>query len=247
MDIIELANLNAFYGNKKVLNNINMKIKKNKITAVIGPSGCGKSTLLAVLNRMIEENGGSIEGKVIFNEKDILNYSKNELRRKVGIVFQKPSPFPLSIYGNLAYAPLYYGVKDKKLLNDIVENKLRISGLYEEVKDDFKMPALELSGGQQQRLCIARALTVEPDVLLMDEPCSALDVKNTANIEDMLLNLLDDYTIIIVTHNLFQAKRISDYTVFILDGEIVEFGETEQIFNNPGDRRTKEYIEGMYG
>ncbi len=247
MDIIELTNLNAFYGNKKVLNNINMKIKKNKITAVIGPSGCGKSTLLAVLNRMIEENGGSIEGKVIFNEKDILNYSKNELRRKVGIVFQKPSPFPLSIYGNLAYAPLYYGVKDKKLLNDIVENKLKISGLYEEVKDDFKMSALELSGGQQQRLCIARALTVEPDVLLMDEPCSALDVKNTANIEDMLLNLLDDYTIIIVTHNLFQAKRISDYTVFILDGEIVEFGETEQIFNNPRDRRTKEYIEGMYG
>ena len=247
MDIIELTNLNAFYGNKKVLNNINMKIKKNKITAVIGPSGCGKSTLLAVLNRMIEENGGSIEGKVIFNEKDILNYSKNELRRKVGIVFQKPSPFPLSIYGNLAYAPLYYGVKDKKLLNDIVENKLKISGLYEEVKDDFKMSALELSGGQQQRLCIARALTVEPDVLLMDEPCSALDVKNTANIEDMLLNLLDDYTIIIFTHNLFQAKRISDYTVFILDGEIVEFGETEQIFNNPRDRRTKEYIEGMYG
>ena len=247
MDIIELTNLNAFYGNKKVLNNINMKIKKNKITAVIGPSGCGKSTLLAVLNRMIEENGGGIEGKVIFYEKDILNYSKNELRRKVGIVFQKPSPFPLSIYGNLAYAPLYYGVKDKKLLNDIVENKLKISGLYEEVKDDFKMSALELSGGQQQRLCIARALTVEPDVLLMDEPCSALDVKNTANIEDMLLNLLDDYTIIIVTHNLFQAKRISDYTVFILDGEIVEFGETEQIFNNPRDRRTKEYIEGMYG
>ncbi|MGI6427352.1 MAG: phosphate ABC transporter ATP-binding protein PstB [Natronincolaceae bacterium] len=247
MDIIELANLNAFYGNKKVLNNINMKIKKNKITAIIGPSGCGKSTLLAVLNRMIEENGGSIEGKVIFNEKDILSYSKNELRRKVGIVFQKPSPFPLSIYGNLAYAPLYYGVKDKKLLNDIVENKLKVSGLYEEVKDDFKMSALELSGGQQQRLCIARALTVEPDVLLMDEPCSALDIKNTANIEDMLLNLLDDYTIIIVTHNLFQAKRISDYTVFILDGEIVEFGETEQIFNNPRDRRTKEYIEGMYG
>ena len=244
MNIIELANLNAFYGDKKVLNNINMKIKKNKITAIIGPSGCGKSTLLAVLNRMIGENGGSIEGKVTFNGKDILNYPKNELRRKVGIVFQKPSPFPLSIYGNLAYAPLYYGVKDKNLLDNIVENKLKISGLYEEVKDDFKCHT-EL-GGQQQRL-IARALTVEPDVLLMDEPCSALDIKNTANIEDMLLNLLDDYTIIIVTHNLFQAKRISDYTVFILDGEIVEFGETEQIFNNPRDIRTKEYIEGMYG
>ena len=247
MNIIELANLNAFYGDKKVLNNINMKIKRNKITAIIGPSGCGKSTLLAVLNRRIGENGGSIEGEVTFNGKDILNYPKNELRRKVGIVFQKPSPFPLSIYGNLAYAPLYYGVKDKNLLDNIVENKLKISGLYEEVKDDFKMSALELSGGQQQRLCIARALTVEPDVLLLDEPCSALDIKNTANIEDMLLNLLDDYTIIIVTHNLFQAKRISDYTVFILDGEIIEFGETEQIFNDPKDRRTKEYIEGMYG
>ncbi len=247
MDIIELINLNAFYGNKKILNNINMNIKKNKITAIIGPSGCGKSTLLAVLNRMIEENNGSIEGKVIFNKKNILDYPKNELRKKIGIVFQKPSPFPLSIYKNLTYAPLYYGIKDKKSLNNIVEGKLKVSGLYEEVKDDLKMSALKLSGGQQQRLCIARALTTGPDMLLLDEPCSALDVKNTANIENMLLDLLDNYTIVIVTHNLFQARRISDYTVFILDGKIVEFGETEQVFNNPKDTRTKEYIEGMYG
>lgn len=247
MDIIELANLSAYYGNKKVLNNINMRIAKNKITAIIGPSGCGKSTLLAVLNRMLEENGGTTEGKVFFDEKDILNYPKDELRKRIGIVFQKPSPFPMSIYKNLTYAPLYYGVRDKKILNKIVDDKLKISGLYQEVKDNLKMSALKLSGGQQQRLCIARALTVEPDILLMDEPCSALDVKNTANIEDMLVNLLDNYTIVIVTHNLSQAKRISDYTAFILDGEIVEYGETNEVFNNPKDKRTKEYIEGIYG
>lgn len=247
MDIIELANLSAYYGNKKVLNNINMRIAKNKITAIIGPSGCGKSTLLAVLNRMLEENGGTTEGKVFFDENDILNYPKDELRKRIGIVFQKPSPFPMSIYKNLTYAPLYYGVRDKKILNKIVDDKLKISGLYQEVKDDLKMSALKLSGGQQQRLCIARALTVEPDILLMDEPCSALDVKNTANIEDMLVNLLDNYTIVIVTHNLSQAKRISDYTAFILDGEIVEYGETNEVFNNPKDKRTKEYIEGIYG
>ena len=247
MNIIELANLSAYYGDKKVLNNINMRIAKNKITAIIGPSGCGKSTLLAVLNRMLEENGGAIEGKVLFDEKDILNYPKDELRKRIGIVFQKPSPFPMSIYKNLTYAPLYYGVRDKKILNQIVDDKLKISGLYQEVKDNLKISALKLSGGQQQRLCIARALTVEPDILLMDEPCSALDVKNTANIEDMLVNLLDNYTIVIVTHNLSQAKRISDYTAFILDGEIVEYGETNEVFNNPKDKRTKEYIEGIYG
>ncbi len=247
MNIIELANLSAYYGDKKVLNNINMRIEKNKITAIIGPSGCGKSTLLAVLNRMLEENGGAIEGKVFFDEKDILNYPKDELRKRIGIVFQKPSPFPMSIYKNLTYAPLYYGVRDKKILKQMVDDKLKISGLYQEVKDNLKMSALKLSGGQQQRLCIARALTVEPDILLMDEPCSALDVKNTANIEDMLVNSLDNYTIVIVTHNLSQAKRISDYTAFILDGEIVEYGETNEVFNNPKDKRTKEYIEGIYG
>lgn len=247
MNIIELASLNAYYGNKKILNNINMKIKKNKITAIIGPSGCGKSTLLAALNRMLEENGGSVQGDIIFDGENIFSYPKEDVRKRIGIVFQKPAPFPMSIYKNLTYAPVYYGVRNKKKLDEIVQNKLKVSGLLDEVKDDLDMSALKLSGGQQQRLCIARALTVEPEVLLLDEPCSALDVKNTANIEDMLLKLSENYTIIIVTHNLQQAKRISDYTAFILDGELIEYDETEKIFNNPEDKRTREYIEGIYG
>ncbi|SCG81837.1 phosphate transport system ATP-binding protein [Proteiniborus sp. DW1] len=247
MDIIELASLNAYYGNKKILNNINMKIKKNKITAIIGPSGCGKSTLLAALNRMLEENGGNVQGDIIFDGENIFSYPKEDVRKRIGIVFQKPAPFPMSIYKNLTYAPVYYGIRNKKKLDEIVQNKLKVSGLLDEVKNDLDMSALKLSGGQQQRLCIARALTVEPEVLLLDEPCSALDVKNTANIEDMLLKLSDNYTIIIVTHNLQQAKRISDYTAFILDGELIEYDETEKIFNNPEDKRTKEYIEGIYG
>lgn len=247
MDIIELASLNAYYGNKKILNNINMKIKKNKITAIIGPSGCGKSTLLATLNRMLEENGGNVQGDIIFDGENIFSYPKEEVRKRIGIVFQKPAPFPMSIYKNLTYAPVYYGIRNKKRLDEIVQNKLKVSGLLDEVKDDLDMSAMKLSGGQQQRLCIARALTVEPEVLLLDEPCSALDVKNTANIEDMLLKLSENYTIIIVTHNLQQAKRISDYTAFFLDGELIEYDETEKIFNNPKDKRTKEYIEGIYG
>lgn len=247
MDIIELDSLNAYYGDKKILNNINMKIKKNKITAIIGPSGCGKSTLLSVLNRMLEESGGSTRGNIAFNGKDISSYDKEEIRKKIGIVFQKPTPFPMSIYKNLTYAPIYYGTRDKKKLEEIVQDKLKVSGLFEEVKQDLSMSALKLSGGQQQRLCIARALTVDPEVLLLDEPCSALDIKNTAHIEEMLLRLSQEYTIIIVTHNLSQAKRISDYTAFILDGELIEYDETEKIFNNPEDNRTKEYIEGIYG
>lgn len=247
MNIIELASLNAYYGDKKILNNINMGIKKNKITAIIGPSGCGKSTLLSALNRLLEENGGSTQGEIKFNGKHIYSYEKEEVRKRIGIVFQKPTPFPLSIYKNLTYAPIYYGTKDKKKLEEIVESKLKVSGLFEEVKKDLNMSALKLSGGQQQRLCIARALTVEPEVLLLDEPCSALDVKNTANIEEMLLRLSQEYTIIIVTHNLSQAKRISDYTAFLLDGELVEYDETEKIFTNPEDKRTREYIEGIYG
>ncbi|WP_352419520.1 phosphate ABC transporter ATP-binding protein PstB [Proteiniborus sp.] len=247
MDIIELKSLDAYYGNKKILNNINMKIKKNKITAIIGPSGCGKSTLLAALNRMLEENGGSTQGEIKFDGKNILSYSKDDMRKRIGIVFQKPAPFPMSIYKNLTYAPMYYGIQNRKKLDEIVENKLKVSGLFEEVKKDLNMSALRLSGGQQQRLCIARALTVEPEVLMLDEPCSALDVKNTANIEEMLLKLSENYTIIIVTHNLQQAKRISDYTAFILDGELVEYDETETIFNAPRDKKTREYIEGIYG
>ncbi|HFL3828570.1 TPA: phosphate ABC transporter ATP-binding protein PstB [Clostridioides difficile] len=247
MDILKINNLSVSYGDKKILENLSMNIKKNKITAIIGPSGCGKSTLLTTLNLMIEENGGSFTGEILFKDKNILSYEKDIIRRTIGMVFQKPTPFPFSIYKNLIYAPKYYGIKDRNQLNNIVENTLKKAGLYDEINDDLNMLATKLSGGQQQRLCIARALTVEPEVLLLDEPCSALDIKNTANIEEMLLKFSEDYTIIIVTHNLSQAKRISDYTAFILDGELVEYGETEKIFANPKDNRTREYIEGIYG
>ena len=223
MDIIKIKNLSVSYGNKKVLKNFSMNIEKNKITAIIGPSGCGKSTLLSTLNLMIEENGGSFEGDILFKDKDIRSYKKDDIRRMIGMVFQKPTPFPFSIYKNLTYAPIYYGIKDKKELNSIVENTLKKAGLFEEVKDDLNMKATKLSGGQQQRLCIARALTVGPEVLLLDEPCSALDAKNTEKIEEMLLKFSKDYTIVIVTHNLNQAKRIADHTASILDGELVEY------------------------
>ncbi|AFS78717.1 phosphate ABC transporter ATP-binding protein PstB [Gottschalkia acidurici 9a] len=247
MDIIKIKNLNTKYGNKVISKNLSMDIKKNKITAIIGPSGCGKSTLLMSLNRILEENGGDSKGDIVFKDKDILSYSKNEIRKSIGMLFQKPVPFPLSIYKNLTYAPIYYGIKDKDKLDEIVKETLKKVHLFDEVKDDLDMYATNLSGGQQQRLCMARALTVNPEVLLLDEPCSALDVKNTANVEKILLEFSKSYTIVIVTHNLSQAKRISDYTAFLLDGDIVEYGETEQIFNNPKDIRTREYIEGIYG
>lgn len=247
MSILEINNLNVSYGSKQVIKNLSMNIEKNKITAVIGPSGCGKSTLLTTLNLMIAENGGSFTGEILFKGKDILSYEIDYLRRMIGIVFQKPTPFPFSIYKNLTYAPKYYGIKDKNRLNEIVENTLKRVGLYDEINKDLNMLATKLSGGQQQRLCIGRALTVEPEILLLDEPCSALDRKNTANIEEMLLELSKDYTIVIVTHNLSQAKRISDYTAFILDGELIEYDTTENVFNNPKDDRTREYIKGIYG
>lgn len=247
MNILEINNLNVSYGSKQVIKNLSMNIEKNKITAIIGPSGCGKSTLLSTLNLMVTENGGSFTGEILFKDKDVLSYEKDHLRRMIGIVFQKPTPFPFSIYKNLTYAPKYYGIKDKNKLNEIVESTLKRVGLYEEIDKDLNMLATKLSGGQQQRLCIGRALTVEPEILLMDEPCSALDRKNTANIEEMLLELSKDYTIVIVTHNLYQAKRISDYTAFILDGELIEYDKTENIFNRPKDDRTKEYIKGIYG
>lgn len=247
MDILKINNLSVNYGNKDIIKDISMNIKKNKITAIIGPSGCGKSTLLTTLNLMIEENGGQFRGEILFKDKDILSYEKNEIRRMIGMVFQKPTPFPFSIYKNLTYAPIYYGIKDKQRLNSIVEGTLKKAGLFDEISNNLYMSATKLSGGQQQRLCIARALTVEPEILLLDEPCSALDIKNTANIETMLQEFSKDYTIIIVTHNLSQAKRISDYTAFILDGELVEYGETREIFTNSKDKRTKEYIEGIYG
>ena len=247
MNILEINNLNVSYGNKQVIKNLSMNIEKNKITAIIGPSGCGKSTLLTTLNLMIAENGGSFTGEILFKGKDILSYEIDYLRRMIGIVFQKPTPFPFSIYKNLTYAPKYYGIKDKNRLNEIVENILKRVGLYDEINKNLNMLATKLSGGQQQRLCIGRALTVEPEILLLDEPCSALDRKNTANIEEMLLELSKDYTIVVVTHNLSQAKRISDYTAFILDGELIEYDTTENVFNNPKDDRTREYIKGIYG
>jgi len=247
VNILEINNLNVSYGNKQVIKNLSMNIEKNKITAIIGPSGCGKSTLLTTLNLMIAENGGSFTGEILFKGKDILSYEIDYLRRMIGIVFQKPTPFPFSIYKNLTYAPKYYGIKDKNRLNEIVENILKRVGLYDEINKNLNMLATKLSGGQQQRLCIGRALTVEPEILLLDEPCSALDRKNTANIEEMLLELSKDYTIVVVTHNLSQAKRISDYTAFILDGELIEYDTTENVFNNPKDDRTREYIKGIYG
>ncbi|HZK09603.1 MAG TPA: phosphate ABC transporter ATP-binding protein [Clostridia bacterium] len=247
MDILRINNLSAKYTNKRVLRDLSLGIKKNKITAIIGPSGCGKSTLLIVLNRMIEEKGGSFTGEILFKDKDILDYGKEEIRKNIGMVFQNPTPFPFSIYKNLTYAPIYYGIKNRAELDRIVESSLKKAGLFDEIKGDLTMPATKLSGGQQQRLCIARALTSRPEILLLDEPCSALDVKNTQNIEKLLLGFSKDYTIIIVTHNLAQAKRIADYTAFILDGELVEYGQTRELFKNPKDARTKEYIEGIYG
>ena len=213
MNIIEVKDLIVSYGNKKVLKNFSMNIEKNKITAITGPSGCGKSTLLSVLNLMIEDNGGKFQGEILFKGKDIHSYKKEDIRKMIGMVFQKPTPFPFSIYKNLTYAPVYYGIKDKKQLDYIVENTLKKAGLYEEVRDDLNMKATKLSGGQQQRLCIARALSVEPEVLLLDEPCSSLDLKNTLKIEETLVNFSKDYTIVIVTHNLEQAERISDVII----------------------------------
>ena len=247
MDILRINNISVNYGKNQVLKNFSMDIKKNKITAIIGPSGCGKSTLLTTLNLMLEENGGNFTGEILFKDENILSYEKNDIRKMIGMVFQKPTPFPISIYKNLTYAPMFYGIKNKKELNNIVKNTLIRAGLLDEINENLNMLATKLSGGQQQRLCIARALTVEPEVLLLDEPCSALDIKNTANIENMLMEFSKDYTIVIVTHNLSQAKRISDYTAFILDGQLIEYDETEKLFANPKDNRTREYIEGIYG
>lgn len=247
-NILKVKNLSIEMENKKILNNIDMEIKINKITAIIGPSGCGKTTFLKSLNRLIEENQEvKIEGKILFQDRDITDINIDEFRKKVGLVFQNPTPFPFSIYKNMVYAPIYYGEKNKKRLESIVREKLEDAGLYDEVKDNLKKSALKLSGGQQQRLCIARALTVDPQILLLDEPCSALDIQNSDKIEKLLKKLSEKYTIIIVTHNLFQAKRIADYTAFFLDGELVEYDESKKIFENPKDERTKEYIKGIFG
>lgn len=247
-NILEIKDFSVNYGKSRVLKNINLEIEKNRITAIIGPSGCGKSTFLKSLNMMItEEKSSEILGKIYFNGKNIKDFQIENLRKKIGLVFQTPTPFPFSIYKNMIYAPVYYGIKDKKELDKIVKEKLILAGLYDEIKDEMNKSALSLSGGQQQRLCIARELTVEPEILLLDEPCSALDIQNTMKIEEMLKNLSSKYTIVIVTHNLAQAKRIADKTAFFFDGELVEYGDTEDIFTNPKDEKTKNYINGIFG
>ncbi len=245
----EVRNLDLYYGDFKALKNINLDIKANKITAFIGPSGCGKSTFLKTLNRMNDlVEGCRIEGEVKFNGIDIYkNIAVNTLRRDVGMVFQKPNPFPMSIYDNVAYGPRTHGIKNKKKLDEIVEKSLKDAALWHEVKDRLKTSALGLSGGQQQRLCIARALAVNPEVLLMDEPTSALDPIATLKIEDLVMELKNKYTIVMVTHNMQQATRISDETVFFLLGEIVEAADTDELFSKPKDKRTEDYITGRFG
>lgn len=247
-NILSLKDVCVSYDKKAVLENINLDIAKNRITAIIGPSGCGKSTLLKSINLMVlEEDGCKLDGDIFFKEKNLKDMNIDDVRKNIGLVFQNPAPFPFSIYKNMTYGPLYYGIKDKSRLNEIVKDKLKFAGLYDEIENDISMNASKLSGGQQQRLCIARALTVEPEILLLDEPCSALDIINTVKIEAMLKELSKSYTVVIVTHNLSQAKRISDYTAFILNGKLVEYGPTKRVFENPNDKRTMEYIQGIYG
>jgi phosphate transport system ATP-binding protein len=246
--ILTLQGLSAFYDGKPALEDITLSIPKNRITAIIGPSGCGKSTLLRAMNGLLrEEPGTSVSGNVYLDGQDIAAMPADEVRRRIGLVFQTPSPFPFSIYKNLIYAPRYYGIRDKKKLDAIVVEKLQQAGLYEEVKDELDKSALKLSGGQQQRLCIARALTVEPEVLLLDEPCSALDVKASAVIEQLLVDLKARYTIVVVTHNIAQARRISDCTAFLYGGHLLEFGESGQLFRKPQQEETRAFLEGAIG
>lgn len=245
---INTVNLNAWYGKTHALKNINLTIQENKITAIIGPSGCGKSTFIRCLNRMNDLiDGFRTEGTILIRGRDLSMENPVELRKKVGMVFQKPNPFPKSIYENVAYGPGIHGIKDKKKLDVIVETSLKNAALWDEVKDRLKDNALELSGGQQQRLCIARALAVEPEIILFDEPCSALDPVSTSKIEDLMTELKEKYTLVIVTHNMQQAARVSDYTAFFLTGELVEFGDTNQIFKKPKEKSTEDYIIGRFG
>ncbi len=249
-DIITVKDMHLWYGQHEALKDININIKEKNITALIGPSGCGKSTFLKTLNRMNDlVPGVKITGDIRYRGEDIFapNVDINELRREIGMVFQKPNPFPMSIYDNIAYGPRTHGIKNKAKLDDIVERSLRDAAIWDEVKDRLKKNALGLSGGQQQRLCIARALAVEPEVLLMDEPTSALDPISTSKIEDLAATLKDKYTIIIVTHNMQQAVRISDSTAFFLMGELVEYDNTEKLFSTPRDKRTEDYITGRFG
>lgn len=246
---LSIKNLDLFYGDNQALKNINIDIKENKVTALIGPSGCGKSTFLRTLNRMNDliENvtiKGKIEvdGEDIYQTEDVI-----KLRTKVGMVFQKPNPFPMSIYDNIAYGPRIHGIRDKKTLDKIVEESLRGAAIWDEVKDRLKTSALGLSGGQQQRICIARAIAMKPEVILMDEPTSALDPISTSKVEELIEELKKDYTIVIVTHNMQQAARISDDTAFFLNGVLVEYSETKDMFTAPRDKRTEDYITGRFG
>lgn len=249
-DIMTVQGLDLWYGDHQALHDISMHISEKSITALIGPSGCGKSTFLKTLNRMNDLIPGvKITGDVRYRDQDIFapGTDVNELRREIGMVFQKPNPFPMSIYDNIAYGPRTHGIHSKAKLDEIVENSLRSAAIWDEVKDRLNKSALGMSGGQQQRLCIARALAVQPEVLLMDEPTSALDPISTSKVEDLVLSLKKDYTIIIVTHNMQQATRVSDRTAFFLLGEVVEYAETEQLFSKPQDQRTEDYISGRFG
>lgn len=250
MSKISVQHLNLWYGEKHALKDTNLEIEENKITAFIGPSGCGKSTFLKTLNRMQDYvKGVRIEGLVSLDGEDIFGKGVDPtlLRKKVGMVFQQPNPFPMSVYDNVAYGPRIHGIKNKKKLDEIVEKSLKSAALYDEIKDRLHSSAFGLSGGQQQRLCIARTLAVEPEVILLDEPTSALDPISTSKIEDLLMELKDKYTIVIVTHNMQQASRIADKTAFFLHGEIIEYGDTEKIFSFPEDKRTEDYITGRFG
>ena len=247
---ISVSDLNLYYGENHALKNINMGISEKSIMALIGPSGCGKSTFLKCLNRMNDlVDGVKIEGKILLDGEDIYDHAVDttRLRKKVGMVFQQPNPFPMSIYDNIAYGPRIHGIKQKAKLDEIVENALKGAAIFDEVKDRLKSPALGLSGGQQQRLCIARALAVEPEVLLMDEPTSALDPISTLKIEELMQDLKNRYTVVVVTHNMQQAARVSDETAFFLLGELVEVDDTMNIFGRPKDKRTEDYITGRFG
>ena len=248
--IYSVKDFNLWYGNTHALKNIQLDIPTKEVTAIIGPSGCGKSTFIKTLNRMVELVPiVKMTGSIIYNEQNIFDprYKVEQLRTDVGMVFQKPNPFPKSIYENIAYGPKIHGVKDKSVLDEVVEKSLKGAALWDEVKDRLKENAFGLSGGQQQRLCIARSLAVEPEVLLMDEPTSALDPISTSKVEDLIQTLKKDYSIIIVTHNMQQAARISDQTAFFLNGEVVEYDKTEIIYSNPNDKRTDDYISGKFG
>jgi phosphate transport system ATP-binding protein len=248
--VYETNDFNLWYGEGHALKNINLDINENEVTAIIGPSGCGKSTYIKALNRMVElVPGVRTSGEILYRGKDIhdKDFQVEDLRTRVGMVFQKPNPFPKSIYENIAYGPKIHGIRSKKVLDEIVEQSLRGAAIWDEVKDRLNQNAYGLSGGQQQRICIARCLAIEPDVILMDEPTSALDPISTLKVEELVQELKQNYSIIIVTHNMQQAARISDKTAFFLNGEVVEFAETNKIFSNPSDKRTEDYISGRFG